>query len=85
MGEIIAILVLSLLVLYFGYINHRDRDYFLITISDMQNKLMAKSLSHYAHAKSKIDQPPDHPVTSEERLAGVELRIESEDLFPVSG
>ena len=83
MGEIISIVVLSLVVLYFGYINHRDREYFLETISDMQNKLMAKSLERYASAKSKIDQPPDEAVTSEERLAEVDLRREEADLFPV--
>ena len=84
MGEIVCIITLTLVILYFGLVNHRDREHYIKTISDMNNKLMAKSLQEYSANKSRIDQAPDEPVTTEERLAKIQLRHESEDIFPVS-
>jgi len=83
MGEIIAIVSLSAVILYFGIINYRDREFFYKTISDMHNKLLAKSLPEYASVKSKIDQKPDAPISSEERLAQVQLLKDSGDVFAV--
>ena len=83
MGEIIAIIVLSVIILYQGVTNHRDREFFFKTNSDMQNKLMAKTLVEYASTKSKIDQPPDEPVTAEERLEETKALREAGDVFEV--
>lgn len=83
MGEILSIIILSLVIIYFGVVNHRDRTFFFKVINDMQNKIMAKSLPEYAATKPKIDREPDKPVTPEERMAELTAYREAEDIFPV--
>lgn len=83
MGEIIAITALTLIIVYFGIINYRDREFFFQTISDMNNKLMSRSLTEYAANKSKIEKPPDAPVTSEERLEEIKVIREAGDVYDV--
>lgn len=82
-SHIISIIVLSLVVLYFGFVNHRDREHYTATISDMNNKLMAQSLTEYATNKSRIERKPDDAVSSEERLEQVKILGEDADIHDV--
>lgn len=80
--EIILTLLFIFIIIYQSIINHLNRRDFLKRENDLLNRILSENFPEYVQGTKSLERKPDKPVTSKERIVGVEAatRLDSDIL-----
>jgi len=78
--EIILTLLFIFIIIYQSVINHLNRRDFLKRENDLLNRILSNDFPEYVQGTKALARKPDQPVTSKERIVGVEAatRLDSD-------
>lgn len=73
MKEFSLIFILIGVIIYLTFINYTDRRSFQKIIDDLLNRIYSKNFPEYVDGRSRLQRKPDEPLSTKERLKGLEL------------
>lgn len=82
-----AVSLIFFLMVWREYVGYKDRENLQKQNADLMDRLMSTHFKEYAEGKRKLAQKPDDPMTTKERMKGLELaehQILNPDVYEVA-